>query len=99
MTNPAEPKTVALEGPVTIYEAASLRDAFRDALADGRDMRIELDESTKWDLAGLQLLISCVRTAQADGRAVVVANVPRGCAEAFNRAGLAAWLASITVNE
>lgn len=99
MTNPAELKTVALEGPVTIYEAAALRDAFRDALAEGRDMRIELDESTKWDLAGLQLLISCVRTARADGRAVVVANVPRGCAEAFGRAGLAEWLDSITVKE
>lgn len=99
MTNPVEPKTVALDGPVTIYEAAALRDAFRDALADGQDMRIELDESTKWDLAGLQLLISCVRTARADGRAVVVANVPRGCAEAFQRAGLSQWLDSITVKE
>jgi ABC-type transporter Mla MlaB component len=97
MMNPAGTKTVALEGPVTIYEAASLRDAFRDALADGQSLRIELDESTKWDLGGLQLLISCVRTAQADGRVVEVANVPRGCAEAFHRAGLAHWLDSITV--
>ncbi|APW61252.1 hypothetical protein BSF38_02764 [Paludisphaera borealis] len=88
---------MALEGPVTIYEAAALRDAFRDALADRQDMRIELEESTKWDLAGLQLLISCVRTARADGRSVEVVNVPRGCAEAFQRAGLAQWLDSITV--
>lgn len=96
MTNPVGTKTVALEGPVTIYEAASLRDAFRDALADGLSLRIELEDSTKWDLAGLQLLISCVRTAQADGRAVEVANVPRGCADAFHRAGLGPWLDSIT---
>jgi ABC-type transporter Mla MlaB component len=99
MPNPAGPKTVGLEGPVTIYEAAGLRDAFRDALAEGRDLRIELEDATKWDLAGLQLLISCVRTAQAEGLAVQVANVPRGCAEAFERAGLAEWLDAVTAKE
>ena len=97
MTNSAEPKTVALEGPVTIYEAAALRDAFRDALADGATCGSSWTNPRKWDLAGLQLLISCVRTARADGRAVEVANVPRGCAEAFRRAGLSQWLDSITV--
>ncbi|MDG3007148.1 STAS domain-containing protein [Paludisphaera mucosa] len=92
--NPGESKTVALDGPVTIYEVAGLREAFREALAEGVDLRVELDESTKWDLAGLQLLISCVQTARADGRSLTLAKVPRACVEAAERSGLSRWLDS-----
>ena len=89
-------KTVGLDGPVTIYEVAGLKDAFREALAEGVNLRVELDESTKCDLAGLQLLIACVRTAQAEGRRLTLAKVSRACAEAAERAGLSAWLESAT---
>ncbi|WP_255376976.1 lipid asymmetry maintenance protein MlaB [Planctomyces sp. SH-PL62] len=92
--NPGGPKTVALDGPVTIYEVAGLREAFREALAEGVDLQVELDESTKWDLAGLQLLISCVQTAKADGRSLVLAKIPRSCVEVAERAGLSDWLES-----
>ena len=92
-------KTVGLDGPVTIYEVAGLREAFREALAEGMDLRVELDESTKWDLAGLQLLISCEKTARVQGRRLRLAKVPRACAEAAERAGLSAWLESATEQE
>ncbi|AMV36441.1 STAS domain protein [Planctomyces sp. SH-PL62] len=85
---------MALDGPVTIYEVAGLREAFREALAEGVDLQVELDESTKWDLAGLQLLISCVQTAKADGRSLVLAKIPRSCVEVAERAGLSDWLES-----
>lgn len=85
---------MALDGPVTIYEVAGLREAFREALAEGVDLQVELDESTKWDLAGLQLLISCVQTAKADGRSLVLARIPRSCVEVAERAGLSGWLES-----
>lgn len=94
--NPGEVKTVGLDGPVTIYEVAGLREAFREALAEGVDLRVELDESTKWDLAGLQLLVSCVRTARAEGRGLTLAKVPRACVEAAERSGLSKWLESVT---
>ncbi|WP_165247532.1 STAS domain-containing protein [Paludisphaera soli] len=97
--NPVESKTVALDGPVTIYEVAGLREAFREALAEGVDLRVELDESTKWDLAGLQLLISCVQTARAEGRGLVLAKVPPACVEAAERAGLSWWLESASIKD
>lgn len=87
-------KTVGLDGPVTVYEVAGLKEAFREALAEGVDLRVELDESTKWDLAGLQLLVSCVRTARDDGRALTLAKVPGTCVEAAERSGLSEWLES-----
>jgi ABC-type transporter Mla MlaB component len=97
--NPVESKTVALDGPVTIYEVAGLREAFREALAEGVDLRVELDESTKWDLAGLQLLIACVQTARAESRNLVLAKVPPACAEAAERAGLSWWLESASIKD
>lgn len=97
--NPGEVKTVGLDGPVTIYEVAGLREAFREALAEGVDLRVELDESTKWDLAGLQLLVSCVRTAHAEGRGLTLAKVPRACVETAERAGLSGWLESVTESD
>jgi len=97
--NPVEPKTVALDGPVTIYEVAGLREAFLEALAEGVDLRVELDESTKWDLAGLQLLVSCVATAHAGGRSLVLAKVPKACVEAAERSGLSQWLESVSVKD
>ncbi|WP_337174547.1 STAS domain-containing protein [Paludisphaera sp.] len=97
--DPGEVKTVGLDGPVTIYEVAGLREAFREALSEGIDLRVELDESTRWDLAGLQLLVSCVRTAHAEGRGLTLAKVPRACVEAAERAGLSGWLESVTATE
>ena len=92
-------KTVGLDGPVTIYEVAGLKEAFCKALAEAVDLRVELDESTKWDLAGLQLLVSCVKTVRAEGRRLTLAKVPRACVEAAERAGLSAWLESVTERE
>ena len=89
-------KTLAIEGPATIYEVAGLRDAFLRAMAEGRDLRVELDGSTRWDLAGLQLLGSCARTAQARGMRLTLAKVPRACVEAAERSGLSRWLESVT---
>ena len=55
-------KTISFEGPATIYEVSAHRETLREALAEGKNLRIDLGDSGKWDLAGLQLLISCVKT-------------------------------------
>ncbi len=60
-------KTIAFEGPATIYEVSAHRETLREALAEGKGLRLDLGDSGKWDLAGLQLLISCVKTAQTPG--------------------------------
>jgi len=88
-------KTIALEGAATIYEASALRETLREALADGKDLRIDLGESGRWDLAGLQLLISTVKTGQSHGRTVRLLRVPKVCAEIADRSGLSDWLRTV----
>jgi ABC-type transporter Mla MlaB component len=89
-------KTIAVEGPATIYEVSALRETFRLALDGEVDLRVDLRDSGKWDLAGLQLLISCAKTADARGRHVRLTGVPKACAEIADRSGLSTWLESVT---
>ncbi|MGB0070195.1 MAG: STAS domain-containing protein [Isosphaeraceae bacterium] len=89
-------KAISFEGPATIYEVSAHRETLRGALAEGRNLRIDLGDSGKWDLAGLQLLISCVKTAERHGLTVRLARVPRVCAEIAERSGLSAWLDAVS---
>jgi ABC-type transporter Mla MlaB component len=89
---PTDVKTILLTGPITLYEVAAVRAKLQIAVAEGKHLRIDLRDSGPWDLAGVQLLISCMRTAREHDRAVQLCNVPRVCAEIAERSGLAAWL-------
>jgi len=85
-------RIVGLEGPATIYEVTALREILREELAAGTDFRIDLGDTGKWDLAGLQLLVSCVRTGASRGQTVRLFRIPRICQEIAERSGLAEWL-------
>lgn len=88
--------TVALSGPATLYELPEIRETLVTALAEGKDMRIDLETSGPWDLSGLQLLISATASGRRSGQAVRLANVPRVCAEIAERSGLADWMNTVT---
>jgi len=94
MVEPKEPKTVVLSGPVTLYEVLVVRETLQAAMAEGKQLQIDLSDSGPWDLAGVQLLISCAQSAESRGRDVLLLNIPRGCADIAERAGLSGWLAS-----
>ena len=87
--------TILLTGPVTLYEVGMKRDLLRAAMAEGTAVRIDLSDSGPWDVAGLQLLISCVKSGQDRGQPVTLLNTPRGCTELAERSGLADWLRSV----
>ncbi len=89
-------KMLAFEGPATIYEVSAHRETLREALAGGSNLQIELGNSGKWDLAGLQLLMSCVKTAEHQGLQIRLTGVPRGCAEVAGRSGLSDWLKAVS---
>ena len=59
---PTEVNTIRLTGPVTLYEVSAVGETLRMALAEGKQLRIDLSDSGPWDLAGLQLLISCAQS-------------------------------------
>ena len=92
----SEVKTILLTGPITLYEVSAVRETLRKALAEGKQLRIDLTDSGPWDLAGLQLLISCVPTARGFGIGPVrVVGVPASCAEIAERSGLSDWFLSV----
>jgi len=92
---PIECKTILLTGPVTLYEVSAVREILRNALAEGRPLRIDLSDSGPWDVAGLQLLISCVKTGQDQDQPVRLLNTPRVCVEVAERSGLSDWLKAV----
>jgi ABC-type transporter Mla MlaB component len=96
VVNRSEPHTIVLDGPATIYEAAALRDVLRDAMAGGENLSIDLGDTGKWDLAGVQLLVSCVRMAHRHDRSIRLLRVPKACAEIAERSGLIDWLRSVS---
>jgi ABC-type transporter Mla MlaB component len=85
-----------LSGPVTLYESQDMREALRGALGHGKDLRIDLETSGPWDLAGLQVLISTVTTARKSGHSVRLFQVPGVCRELSERSGLLDWLSAVT---
>ena len=84
---------VQLSGPMTLYESSEVRETLLAALAEGKDLRLDLETSGPWDLAGLQLLISVVTTGQRAGQTVHLSHVPGVCREIAGRCGLSQWLA------
>lgn len=88
--------TVSLSGPATLYELAEIRESLLAALAMGKDLRIDLETTGPWDLAGLQLMISATASGRRTGQAVRLSNVPRVCVEIAERSGLSNWLNGVT---
>ncbi len=87
---------IALSGPATLYESSEIRETLLTALAEGKDLRVDLETSGPWDLAGIQLLISVTASGRKSGVSVRLVNLPRACSEIAERSGLSDWLNAVT---
>jgi anti-anti-sigma factor len=92
---PPEVKTIVLTGPITLYEVSAVREKLRVAIAEGKQLRIDLSDTGPWDLAGLQLLLSCATSARNRELAIRLTGVPTSCAQVAERSGLSDWLVSV----
>ena len=90
-----EVKTILLTGPITLYEVSAVRESLSMALAEGKSLQIDLSDSGPWDLAGLQLIVSCVRTARNREWEARLIKVPKPCVDIAERSGLSEWLRSV----
>ncbi len=90
-----EVKTILLTGPITLYEVSAVRETLRMALAEGKPLRIDLSDSGPWDLAGLQLLVSCVKTARNRDRDGTLGQRPEALCRDRRAIGLSEWLRSV----
>jgi ABC-type transporter Mla MlaB component len=97
MSNVEPPvNTVMISGPMTLYESAEVREQLRSALEAGQPVRLNLETSGPWDLAGLQLLVAAVAAGRQAGLDVRFDQVPRVCSEVAERSGLRNWLTGLT---
>jgi ABC-type transporter Mla MlaB component len=88
--------TVALSGPVTLYESSGVRDTLVAALEEGKNLQINLEASGPWDVAGMQVLIAAVASGRKAGLNVRFLHVPGVCREVAERSGLFTWLTGVT---
>ena len=82
-----------VDGELTIYRAAEIRESLQAALARlavGDDLQIDLSAVTEMDCAGVQLLLAARKTAHAGGRAVRIAKRSPAVHEVFDTLQLAA---------
>jgi anti-anti-sigma factor len=63
-----EQRTLVIEGEMTIYAAAELKQRLQDALAGGQSVEVVLARASEMDTAGLQLLLAGKREAERAGR-------------------------------
>ncbi|NBC29271.1 MAG: STAS domain-containing protein [Spirochaetes bacterium] len=64
------PVTVAISGELTFSHVSECREELERAAGAGKDVDVALEEVTSFDLAGIQLLFSLKRSAEAAGVSV-----------------------------
>lgn len=72
ITRKKDRTVVAINGSMTIANAVELRERLLEAFAGGKAVELSLAGMTDIDLAGLQLVCSCHKTALARGVAFSV---------------------------
>ena len=82
--------TLAIDGELTIYRAAELRTVVLAALAEGRDLEVDLSAVTEMDSAGVQLLMAAKKSAGAEQRALYLVGHSPAVLEVFETLELAA---------
>jgi anti-anti-sigma factor len=77
-----------LEGEINIASAAELKRLLLQALASGRELRVDLEGATEVDVTALQLLWAGEREARGSGRGFTLAGrVPEEISAAVSDAG------------
>jgi anti-anti-sigma factor len=70
MTEAHPVSILRIEGELTIYRAEELCVTFKNALAGGDDLEVDLSAVTEMDSAGVQLLIASKKAAHAMAREI-----------------------------
>lgn len=89
-TTPADTpsRRIAMDGPMTIYEAGGNKRELLDALATSRGLEIDLFNVDEFDTAGLQLLVLVQREGRKAGKPVQLAGASAAVLEVLDRYGL-----------
>lgn len=91
MSEPEQPCVLRIEGDMSIYRAAELKDILRAALDGATALEIDLSAVTECDTAGVQLLMLTKKMAQADRRELRLCAHSPAVLDALERLNLAAY--------
>jgi anti-anti-sigma factor len=80
---------IRLEGEVGIASAAELKGCLLEALASGREFRVDLQSATELDVTAMQLLWAAARELQKAGKGfTLIDRIPNVISLALAEAGL-----------
>lgn len=90
--NPNSSARLALEGEMTIFQAAELNEALLRAVRDNEGLEVDLVGVTELDTAGVQLMLVAQREASAIGHVLRWVGHSHAVREVVSRLGLEAEL-------
>ncbi|MGD9162362.1 MAG: STAS domain-containing protein [Desulfobacteraceae bacterium] len=67
--------TIKINGPLSIYEAVDIHKKLLHSLAENNKINIDLGDVDSCDVAGLQLLISAIKTGEKEEKQITISNV------------------------
>jgi anti-sigma B factor antagonist len=88
---------VRMDGAITIYDAAAGKQTLLEALADSRELEIDVSGVTEMDSAGLQLLVMVKREATVHGKRANLVGHSTAVLEVLDCYGLAAFFGDAVV--
>jgi anti-anti-sigma regulatory factor len=87
---------VHLEGEIEIGSAAELKNVLADAIASGKEVRLDLAPGVDLDVTAMQLLWTATREARKAGTSFGVdGQVPEAVSGALSDAGFASFLVTL----
>jgi anti-sigma B factor antagonist len=93
------PYQLSIEGEMTIYRAAELKQALLAPLEGQALLEVDLSKVTELDTAGVQLLLLAKQTAQAGNNELRLRHPSPAVLEVFELLNLAAYFGAASVSE
>ncbi|MBI5643262.1 MAG: STAS domain-containing protein [Deltaproteobacteria bacterium] len=80
MENNERGDLMRISGEMTIYNAPALKKGLLDALAENRDLAMDLSEVNEMDTSGFQLLLLAKKEAVQKSRELTLVNISQAAA-------------------
>lgn len=81
-------KALTIEDSLTIYDVKALKEKATEILGDSDVIKVNLDNVSECDTAGIQLLYSLKKSAGESGKKLIICNPPQSVEDALKRAGM-----------
>jgi len=81
-------RTLKLEGNLSIYDAVGLREKLASLLKEADILKIDMAEISDCDTSGLQILCSTKKTADKEGKRILLEGISKVIEDAMIKTGI-----------